>query len=323
MISKKINGLFGNTSNPVSHIEKLVSTMGGFTGVFLVMFISSYFISNKELPLIVASMGASAVLLFAVPHGALSQPWSLLGGHLVSTLIGITCATFMTNSLFAAPLAVALAIGAMHYLRCIHPPGGATALIAVIGGDSIHQLGYFFIITPVLLNVIILLIVAVIFNYFFSWRRYPASLVRAKTVTQPNRESQNVLLRKDLEYALKQINSVIDITEEDLDKIYRLAIQHAEARPIDTQHIELGRYYSNGQYGNHWSIRQITQIENEGENQRVHYKIIAGTQRRSKASCTLEDFIRWARYEVERDENSWRIINNSSLTVPIISDIHS
>ena len=78
--------------------------------------------------------------------------------------------------MFAAALAVALAIGAMHYLNCIHPPGGATALSAVIGGDAIHQLGFQYVLTPVLLNVIIVLIVAILFNYPFHWRRYPLAL---------------------------------------------------------------------------------------------------------------------------------------------------
>ena len=71
---------------------------------------------------------------------------------------------------------MALAIGAMHYLRCIHPPGGATALSAVLGGPAIEALGLQFILTPVLLNVIVILTVAVLYNYLFYWRRYPAGL---------------------------------------------------------------------------------------------------------------------------------------------------
>jgi CBS-domain-containing membrane protein len=124
-------------------------------------------------------MGASAVLLFAVPHGALSQPWPVLGGHVISALIGVSCAKFIPLPLLAAAFSVALAIGAMHYLNCIHPPGGATALSAVIGGDAIHQLGFQYVLTPVLLNTIIVLIVAILFNYPFHWRRYPLALRKA------------------------------------------------------------------------------------------------------------------------------------------------
>jgi CBS-domain-containing membrane protein len=119
-------------------------------------------------------MGASAVLLFAVPHGQLSQPWPVFGGHLVSALIGVASAKLVAPPLLAAAVAVALAISAMYYLRCIHPPGGATALTAVAGGETVHALGFHYVLTPVLLNVLIILAVALLFNFPFSWRRYPA-----------------------------------------------------------------------------------------------------------------------------------------------------
>lgn len=121
-------------------------------------------------------MGASAVLLFAVPHGQLSQPWSVFGGHILSAIVGVTCARWIPNEMLAASTAVGAAIGVMYYLRCIHPPGGATALVAVIGGEGIHSLGYQFVITPILINVCVMLVVAVLYNYLFAWRRYPISL---------------------------------------------------------------------------------------------------------------------------------------------------
>ena len=121
-------------------------------------------------------MGASAVLLFAVPHGALSQPWNVFGGHVLSAIIGVSCAMLFSNEIIAASAAVGIAIGVMHYLRCIHPPGGATALAAVIGGEATHALGYQFVITPVLINALVMLAVAVAFNFAFPWRRYPAWL---------------------------------------------------------------------------------------------------------------------------------------------------
>jgi CBS domain-containing membrane protein len=100
------------------------------------------FIDLEGAALIVASMGASAVLLFAVPHAPLSQPWPLIGGHVVSALVGVICAKVILNAPLAAALAVSLAIGSMHYFRCIHPPGGVTALTAVIGGASVDSLDY-------------------------------------------------------------------------------------------------------------------------------------------------------------------------------------
>ena len=91
---------------------------------------------------IVPSMGASAVLLFAVPHSALGQLWNVIGGHLISAGIGVACYQWLPSNGIAAGASVGLAIGAMYYTRCIHPPGGATALAAVIGGPNIHALGY-------------------------------------------------------------------------------------------------------------------------------------------------------------------------------------
>ncbi len=161
--------LLGIELSPVSHTERVVSTIGGFLSIYGILQISTVFVGPLAATLIVTSMGASAVLLFAVPHGPLSQPWPVIGGHLVSAVIGVSCAKLVPDILLAAALAVALAIGAMHYLRCIHPPGGASALAAVVGGDSVHALGYQFVITPVLLNVLVIVTVAVLFNYPFAW----------------------------------------------------------------------------------------------------------------------------------------------------------
>lgn len=160
------------------HLEKWLSAAGGLFGLWAIISISQAELGDAGAAGLVASMGASAVLLFAVPHGALSQPWPLVGGHLVSALIGVAVAKVIPQMAMAAPVAVALAIGAMHYLRCIHPPGGATALSAVVGGETVHQLGFMYVLTPVMLNTLVILIVALVFNYPLRWRRYPAALSR-------------------------------------------------------------------------------------------------------------------------------------------------
>lgn len=162
--------------NRVSHLEKWLSAAGGIISLLGILYISQALLGKGEANVLVASMGASAVLLFAVPHGLLSQPWAVFGGHCVSALIGVTCAKFIPDQTVAAAVAVGLAIGAMNYLNCLHPPGGATALSAVVGSETIHQLGYWFVLTPVLLNVVIILFIAVVFNYPLSWRRYPLSI---------------------------------------------------------------------------------------------------------------------------------------------------
>lgn len=160
------------------HLEKALSMAGGLIGLSAVTLISQIHLGAAGSVGLVASMGASAVLVFAVPHGPLSQPWPVFGGHLVSALIGVACAQATTESALAAPLAVALATGAMQYLRCMHPPGGATALSAVIGGDAVTQMGFHYVLAPVMLNVVTILAIAVLFNFPFRWRRYPATLLK-------------------------------------------------------------------------------------------------------------------------------------------------
>lgn len=212
--------------NPVSHAERLISMLGGFLAILLILVVSRMYISTADAVLLIPSMGASAVLLFAVPHGALGQPWNVLGGHLLSAVIGVACARLIPDITLAAAASVGLAIAAMHYLRCIHPPGGATALVAVIGGESIHVLGYQYVLTPVLVNVLIMLVVAVMFNYPFHWRRYPASLGRGAEGDETSATGPyGPIEHGDLVYALSEIDSFIDITEDDLLKIYRLATQ--------------------------------------------------------------------------------------------------
>ena len=82
-----------------------------------------------DAPLLIAPMGASAILLFAVPASPLAQPWPVIGGHMVAALVGVTIAHLVGTPMLAAPLAVALSFGAMTIFRCVHPPSGAIALI--------------------------------------------------------------------------------------------------------------------------------------------------------------------------------------------------
>lgn len=159
----KILDLIGFTSRSVSHRERLITSFGGFCGILGVYFVSSSLLEAQGAAMIVASMGASAVLLYAVPHSALAQPWNVIGGHLVSAVIGVSCARFIPDMLLAAALSVGFAIAAMHYLRCIHPPGGATALSAVIGGPMISALGYSYVLQPVLINCIVILGITIVF----------------------------------------------------------------------------------------------------------------------------------------------------------------
>ncbi|MDM8545300.1 HPP family protein [Candidatus Venteria ishoeyi] len=305
--------IIGLSNTPVSHIEKIISAIGGFLAILSILIISQWLVGAYAAAIIVASMGASAVLLFAVPHGPLSQPWPVLGGHVISALIGITCAQFISNEIFAASLAVGIAIAAMYYLQCIHPPGGATALSAVMGGESIHALGYQYAVTPVLLNVLIILFFGVLFNAFFHWRRYPAFWFDKKTEKEASNKVRANITHEDFVYALTEIDSFIDVNEQDLLHIYELVMGKPQAHALKPENLFVGGYYSNGQYGNDWAVRQIV---DSPENKRqaddiVIYKIVAGHGRRSSAYSSRNDFLRWAKHQVIREEDNWKRIDGS------------
>ena len=315
---KKFFGCCGVEPDTTGHAEKFISAAGGFIGILLTMWVSLHYLGAQGAAMLVASMGASAVLLFAVPHGPLSQPWHLVGGHLVSALIGVSCAVLIANPLLAAPLAVSLAIAAMHYLRCIHPPGGATALTAVAGGASVHALGYQFVLTPVLLNALILLITAIVVNYPFTWRRYPASLLTPSDNSKLAKATAPDKLRHgDFEFALREIGSYIDISEEDLIKIYQLANKHAKDLAVRYKQLAVGRTFSNGGDDEQWSVRQVIDLPSDWLNEEaaLRYRVVGGGGQQTMQTTTLVDFANWMRHEVALVQGTWTPVSHPQLQV--------
>lgn len=124
--------------------------------------------------MLVGSFGASAVLIYGAVESPLAQPRNLMGGHVLSALVGVAVARLIPEAVWiAAPLAVATSIAAMHVTRTLHPPGGATALIAVIGGEQVRALGFLYALAPVGLGALIMLAVALVVNNLSPKRRYP------------------------------------------------------------------------------------------------------------------------------------------------------
>jgi CBS domain-containing membrane protein len=160
---------------PITWRASLLTVLGCFVGLLAVGAISRAVVGSEHAPFIAAYMGAAAVLIFAAPHSPLSQPWPLLGGHVVSAFVGVTCRELIPDMLLASASAVALAILVMHALRCLHPPGGAAAMVAVVGGPDIHALGYWYVLAPVGLNALVLLGLALLINNAIPNRKYPAS----------------------------------------------------------------------------------------------------------------------------------------------------
>ena len=143
------------------NFEFLIATIGAFLTVLAAGFFSELtMLNNSGTPIIIASTGASAMVVLGVPDSPVSRPWNLVGGHTFSAIVGVSCYQFIPGELLAAALSIPLAMMAMHYGRCMHPPGGATAITAVIGGEAINKLGYMFVITPIFFNSLILLTVA-------------------------------------------------------------------------------------------------------------------------------------------------------------------
>lgn len=291
----------------VSGPEKLVAVLGGVVGITLIAFISYQFTGASGAALIVPSMGASAVLVFAVPHGKLSQPWALIGGNLISAVVGVSCFKLVPDPFLAAGLAVGLAIGAMHLLGCIHPPGGATALAAVIGGPAINSLGYGYVITPILLNVSIIFIVAIIFNSFFPWRRYPAAAMMRFTDQKPVTEAggTDIVDKQSIEQALADMDLVMDVTTEDLQRVIKLSLSHAKNKQLTPQQIRLDHFYTNGRHGPEWSVRRIIDESSSDNPKRdmVIYRVVEGRGFNTADSCTREEFSRWATREVFPNTN--------------------
>lgn len=176
-MTKLLSSFLGIAPNPASHGERIISAVGGFLSILAVIWVTRHFVPDGSAAM-VASMGASAMLLFALPNSPFSQPWSLVAGQIIPATIGVSCAMLIPDLLFASAITVSLTILVMQYLRCIHPPGAATALTAVVGGPDIHGLGYQFLVTPVAINVAVIFVTAILVHYWFPGRRYPAILNR-------------------------------------------------------------------------------------------------------------------------------------------------
>ncbi|MDB4444314.1 HPP family protein [bacterium] len=166
----------GTTKSPpgVSLSEMLWSWVGAFLGMAPVAYINYNILDGTDFLLIIGSFGASAVLIYGAIKSPLAQPRNFVGGHVISAFIGVTFYQLLDAHMWlAAAVAVATAIAIMHATKTLHPPGGATALIAVIGSQKIHDLGYLYVIIPVGLGAAIMLVVALLVNNISKNRRYP------------------------------------------------------------------------------------------------------------------------------------------------------
>lgn len=210
--------------------ERLRVVVGAGLGLALVGLLCRSLGAGWNLPWLVAPLGASAVLVFGVPASPLAQPWSVLGGNTVSALVGIAGVHWLLAPGLPAPLAAALAtalaIGLMIGLRCLHPPGGAAALLTVLGGVADWHFAAF----PIALNSLLLVLAGMAYNQA-TGRRYPHAPA-ATPAAAPARPADPRFSEADLDAALSHYNQVLDIPRDDLQQLLEQAELHAHGRRL-------------------------------------------------------------------------------------------
>ncbi|MEE7449801.1 hypothetical protein MRF4_19375 [Methylobacterium radiotolerans] len=205
--------------------ERLIACLGALAGITLTGLICGLvFGQGPHIPLIVAPMGASAVLLFAVPASPLAQPWSIIGGNTISAFMGVLAAHFIPNPVMAIGVGVSLAIAAMSLTRSLHPPGGAAALTALIGGPAVTSAGFLFPLFPVCVNSVILVALGIVFHKI-SRRNYPHVSVAAPVNAHGTADLPAPLrvgfTPEDVDAALVDLHETLDIDRADLDRLLR------------------------------------------------------------------------------------------------------
>lgn len=210
--------------------ERWRAMAGALLGVLFTAGVSRWLASTELVggPLVgawlLAPLGASAVLVFAAPASPLAQPWSVLGGNAVSALVGVACALAVPDVVLAGALAVALAIATMFALRCLHPPGGAMALSAVL----VHASHGHFAIGAAVINSLLIICVGVLYNSA-TGRRYPHTQLAHAQAT-PGQAAR--FKPEDLDAVLARYNQVLDLPRDDLRELLQAAELQAWGRQM-------------------------------------------------------------------------------------------
>lgn len=208
---------------PLSRGERWRSALAALAGMLLLQGILALIPLGSEVSHLLAPLGATSIILFALPHSPLGQPWPMAAGLLLCALTGWLCGTWIHSEMLAIASAVAISVWLMAFLRCIHPPGGAMAIVCVFGAAHPELL------LTVALNVLTMLLVVLTINNLLPGRRYPVGLLPpAPSALPPPRRS--AIAHDDLRHALGTIDTYLDISEEDLVEVYEQAIAHALQR---------------------------------------------------------------------------------------------
>ena len=212
----------------ISAFEIVISALAAGCAIALNAWVSHLLLPGHFQVFLAASMGASTILVIAIHHSPLSQPWAVIGGHLAGAASGLLVSAWLANPILGCLLAMMLTVLLQMSLRCLHAPGGGTALLPILGGAALQAEGLGFI-GVVLLNALVLVTVALGVNNLLPGRRYPLSFAPRPIDPPP------LMFREDeLRAALRAMHGYIDVAPGDLERIYELASQHLRDRQKDS-----------------------------------------------------------------------------------------
>lgn len=228
--------LFGTPEASSLHRkDQWLAVLASCIAMMSIGLISDWLTSDLQTLLLVASLGPSIVLVFVVPNSPFSQPYPLLMGHFVAAIIGVSCAYLPVDLYLSAAIGITVCMLAMFFLDCVHPPAAATAMMPIIVGPQAVD-GFHFVYFPVLSNMAVLVILAMVFHRWWLKKEYP---VHATPVSDPihKHEDASPLVRlginpNDLEDALKEFDAYLNITEKDLSQVFGLAQEKAYTRKM-------------------------------------------------------------------------------------------
>ena len=275
---------------PLTPRERWRTAVGAGVGLLVTALISHLVTGGASDAALVAPLGASALLLFALATSPMAQPWAVILGNFVSALVGVACARLVDNPVLAGPVAVGLAIGAMYALRCLHPPGGAMALYAVLG----HHAEFSFALDPVALDSLLLVLAAAAYHAA-TGRRYPHGPSPARSSPVGAVDASRRFTAADIDAALAQFNQVVDVSRSDLETLLQQAEAVAYKRRLGEIRCAdvMSQNVVSVQYGDSletaWSLMREHQIKALPVVDRV---------RRVVGILTLSDFLRHANPEL-------------------------